>query len=269
MKKAILLNLKIMLNRRELYFSVFLLLLISTLHIILIFQHYFDWGNYFEWTAPAEYQLLLTATGSDFRYLSILLIPTLATFVFSDSYLEEKQNGAIRNLVVRISQKKYVIAKMVVVVVSTFILVLFTLLFQYLIQSLIYRNELFSDISGTNLFNIVTYPDFLENIRVSSLFLFTNLQCIKFAFLSSLIALSGFTLSLYLRNRVAVIFIPTLFIIINLLIFDALKLSQFSLVNMFMFIASTSLTKIAIVVSIILIINGFFIHKKLKSYRSN
>ena len=76
MKKAIKINLKLLMNRKEFYFSVTAMLVLIAIHTgMSIFQQTGQIGDYLR---TGEYQAILTSMIVDFRYIAILIFPILA-----------------------------------------------------------------------------------------------------------------------------------------------------------------------------------------------
>lgn len=234
MIKAIKLNLNLLMNRKELYFSIIVMLLIITIHMGLNVSYILTKGQIFENLDPVYSQLLMTSRYVDYRYVAVLVFPLLTILCFSDSYAEEKNIGLDRLIETKISQFRYLIAKAIVVFFFSFLLIMALFLFNYFISTMIYRIGLFSDRYGSMVSDVKRFTSFMDELRISSTSVFFFIQFAEFSFISACLALLAFAMSLFTQNRVVINFTPMAVLILNFLLLSVFKNSRSALINVMM-----------------------------------
>lgn len=231
MIKAIKLNLNLLIQRKELYFSILAMLLIITIHMALNVSYILTKGQIFENLDPVYSQLLMTSRYVDFRYVAVLIFPLLSILCFSDSYAEEKNIGLDRLIETKVSQFHYLIAKAIVVFFFSLFLIMALFLFNYFISCLIYRLGLFSDRYGSIVSNVKRFTSFMDDIRISATSVFFFIQFAEFSFISACLALLAFAMSLFTQNRVIINFTPMAVLVLNFLLFSIFNINRSTFIN--------------------------------------
>lgn len=266
MKKALLLNIKLMLNRKEFYFGIVVMLLIISIHFSLNLYYQIHFYYSYEYVNPSAYQLLMTSQSVDYRYIALILFPLLSLFCFSDSYAEEKALRLDTNIILRINESSYLIAKMIIICLTTFVVVLGILSLNYLFNVFVFREGLFGDPFGTTVLEIATIDALVDELRVYSLPLYLVFEFSKFALNCALLSLTAFTISLFTKNRIIVIFLTMGLFLASFLFLDILNLRHYAMINQMQLDYELTLSEMFISMGSVLVINIGIIMLKVKLF---
>lgn len=157
-------------------------------------------------------------------YLS-LLIPLIASMIFSDSYLLDLETGYLNFIYLRLPRKKYILIKILVnAIISGFVIVVSSILV-FIILYLIFginNNSLFNEVTGT--FGLI----YQENKFIYFLILIMT----SFIF-NVIFATLSLGLSPYLKNRYLTVVSSFAYYVISATIFISLKLFQLNATLLF------------------------------------
>lgn len=257
MKKAIQLNLKLLINRKEFYFSITAMLALILIHTgISIFSQS---GRLADYLRTGEYQLILTSGIVDFRYISIFIFPILTIMLFSDSLACEKNENWNKLVFSRINYRKYLITKLVVSFFASLLIIFFVLTLNYAICALIFRSGVYADSFGSS----VAYVQQLSGFRYENVQLYTMLTNFKFSMICAFISLTSTILSLYTSKRVIINFSVMATMLISFLLLDLFGLHRFSVINLMLSDNYFDLFQMITVFGIFVLIDIFLIGYKL------
>ena len=261
MKKAIKINLKLLMNRKEFYFSVTAMLVLIAIHTgMSIFQQTGQIGDYLR---TGEYQAILTSMIVDFRYIAILIFPILTTLLFSDSLACEKNDNFNKMLLTRVNYKEYLIAKLTMVFFTSLIIVFLVLTLNYVLCVLIYHSGVYADSFGSSIMSVRHY----RTIAYTHVQLYTMLTNFKFALICAFLSLTSAAISLYTSKRVVINFSVMAAALVSFLILDLLGYHRYTVINLMLSDNFFELHNLIAVIGMFIIVNGVMIICKFKNNR--
>ena len=148
-------------------------------------------------------------TRSLMQALFYMLIPVAAVFPFGSSFLSEEKSGYLRNVAVRISMPFYYFAKALACFCSAFTAVVLPMLLNFLVVSAVMPSSL--PHAGYEIYYVVYFGDFFSDLFYSQPLLFVVLNILLPGLFAGVIALLAFTLSLKIKNKYVILFLPFLF----------------------------------------------------------
>lgn len=225
-------NLKYIVHKKEIYFSIFILFLINLIHVLLCIIQSSGFNVYKQNYYTAEYQFILYNPFVSLSVLLIIMIPVLCSMIISDSNYLESKRRTFNMLELRINHKKNIITRLFLSFIITFTLCFLSFLFNYISLIIIYG-------SGNNItyfqeapFNLLVYKSwFLDNLRLYNPVLFTLIINILVSFMYGLLVSFSYAISFYVKNRIVIYFAPLCYEIISELIFNILNLENLSIVK--------------------------------------
>ena len=257
-------DIKMLLNRKEFYWSICIMLLITTIHLVLNIYTKINFpsingnaGNYsvfVELLRPYAYQLPLSDIDVPYKYVIMLLFPLLASFIYSDSYITEKKYKVTNYLSVRMQNKKNVISKAIIIFVFSFSIVFIILIFNMVINAMIFPTSNTSDIYGHHIYDLEMVGDsMLEYWRAYQMDTYVVLNLLRFSFITSLISVMTYVISLFINNRIVVNFSPLIIMLVSHLFLTTVGLTPYSLLSVFDFNMYIQMNHF-IIVSLLLIV---------------
>jgi len=157
-------------------------------------------------------------------YLS-LLIPLIASMVFSDSYLLDLETGYLNFIYLRLSRKRYMLIKILVNAIISGLVIVVSSIIVFIILYLIFginENSLFNEVTGT--FSLI----YKKNKSIYFLILIIT----SFIF-NVIFATLSLGLSPYLKNRYLTVIASFAYYVISATIFVSLKLFQLNATLLF------------------------------------
>lgn len=264
MKKVIILNLKLLIRRKEFYFTIAAMLALIAIHTGM--SIFYQSGRITDFLRTGEYQLILTSTKVDFRYISILIFPILTTMLFSDSLACEKNTNFDKMLITRVNYKEYLIAKLAVVFFTSLIIVFLVLTLNYVVCVLIFHSGVYADSFGSSIMLVRNFGEYSE-FRIANVQLYTMLTNFKFSLVCALLSLTSAVISLYTTKRIVINFSVMAFTLVSFLLLDLFGLYTYSVVNLMLSDNMFKLYHLVAIISMFVIVNGLLISFKLKNNR--
>lgn len=134
------------------------------------------------------------------------LIPVAAALAYSWSYHTEKKCGYLKNIASRTHKKCYFIAKSIVVFCSGCLVILIPLVVNVFVVSAFV--PLYHTWAGYIMYNHIYFGDLWADLFFSNPFMHMVLYVLLDTIYAGLFALLSFTVSYYISNLFAIIFIP-------------------------------------------------------------
>lgn len=164
-----------------------------------------------------EMSILVHAYGQAILTTILFVLPLFACAIYSDSYIEDIKSGAYMYITTRCNKNKYIIAKGLVVVLSTFLVFLIPLLANLMLSLVVFPMTSY-ETNGLPPYFIEYIPEDLFNwLRVENPLLFSLLSITIISFFASLYALLGYSISLFIRKNKL---IPISAVMLSYLIID-------------------------------------------------
>ena len=258
-------NIKYLYHKKELYLSVLLLLSISLLHVFLSIQYCLSLNQVYEEFYSGEYQFILYNVNVNFQGLIMLLIPIICSMILSDASFIENKLRISNILYLRINQNKNIIIRLILCIVLTFIICFLSFMFNYIILAIIFGSGNFATFNQDVSFHLGYLSDFfLDNIRINNAVLFVLLINVCVSFIYGLLSGLSYSISLYLKNRIVIYFVPLLFLIITELLFSMIKSFNISFMTVLQPFSKLNLSTYFICVFILIFIILFLIIIKIR-----
>lgn len=165
---------------------------------------------------------------SFFSYLYFLILPILAVMPFGNSFFCDIKNGFIQNVCIRTDKKKYVNSKYISTFISSGIVVIIPLIFNFYLASMFLPSlkpemaNYDSLISATSTFPFLFYEH---------PFIYVCLFIVIIFVISGLLGVLALTCSYYINYKFIVTLSPFLLNLFFMTIFDLLNMEQWELVN--------------------------------------
>lgn len=226
-------NIKYLLKRKELYFSIFIILLINLIHVILCVNESLRLGTLMEQSHTAEYQFILYNSQIALNVLVIIVFPIALSLVFSDTSWLDNKNKTINLLYTRLNCRKNIFVRFCLSIVVAFIVSLLGFLFNYLLLRIIYG-------SGNNVTHFQSLPFYLESnsswfldsLRLANPTIFVITISFTVSILLGLLSGISYLCSFFVNQRVIIYFIPLIFLILTELVFPIIGLHNISFISM-------------------------------------
>lgn len=152
----------------------------------------------------------------------IIIMPLVMFLLCSDIYSIEYNSGVYKNILTKISRKKYFISKIIIVFSITFVIVLFSLCFNYFLSYITYPSVAFDKPSGLPAFAIdKEFRSFglFDMLRIQHRFIYDSIFILIFSLVAGLYSLLGLIVSFFIKDsKKAIIGTFALFTIFNQLI---------------------------------------------------
>ena len=145
--------------------------------------------------------------------LFFTFLPIGASIPYAWSFHSEKKNGYIRNIAIRTNKINYYIAKGI----SVFISGALAVFIPYIINILLVSTFIpyYPNWAGYNFYNLVFFGNMWSDLFFSNPILHTMLFVMLNTLYGGIFALLSFAVSFYVKNIIAIIFGPFLFMIIS------------------------------------------------------
>ena len=96
MLKELKFNLKLLLKRKELYYAIFVSLLINVIHAFFVIDYFNNNNIFLNNSFSAEYLYILYNPIVTFSSLIIIIFPIINSLIFCDISWKEKNNGTVQ-----------------------------------------------------------------------------------------------------------------------------------------------------------------------------
>lgn len=196
-------NIRYILNKKELYFSFIVVMMICFVQVLMIIQR----SDYFEFCDTSEYLVLLTNSVEDLSPALILVMPVVTALIMSDSsWLDRKRKTEVM-LSVRLDCKKNIIVRWFLSFLITFLLVFISLMINYIVLRMIFGSGNKFVLNQSMAFNLTGVPQlFLDDLRMSDPVLYTIVTSGHVAFILGLLSSLSYSLSFYVKQRLVLYF---------------------------------------------------------------
>lgn len=260
-------NLRYLLNRKELYFSIIVIFFINLIHVILCVNESLRLGMLIEDSYTSEYQFILYNAQIALNVLIIIVFPTALSLIFADSSWSDKKNKTINLLYTRLNYKKNIIVRFCLSVIVSFIISFVGFLTNYLLLRIIYG-------SGNNLTHFQSLAFSLENdsswflddLRLSNPVVFAFAINCTVSILLGLLSGLSYLSSFFIRKRIIIYFVPLVFLIMTELLLPRIGIKGISFITMLQpfsaFTISEYVTGLAVLFCIILLLLFFSLKKR-------
>ncbi|WP_143315510.1 hypothetical protein [Clostridium sp. HBUAS56017] len=203
------------LNSKKFKYCFCILFSLSILSYAMLFKETFN-RNSLELQKATDYSMIINSSDIRSVFLTFILIaPVLCVLMYSDTFIEQRENNMYTMFLLRISKRKYILAKAITIFVVTFVSIFFILGF----------NEILTWISIPNIGVSTKQPAylaiqtnkaefFLQNIYDKFPHLYNFIIIAITALFCSISSLIAFNLSMIFKiNKIIMIIIT--FLIIN------------------------------------------------------
>lgn len=260
-------NLRYLLNRKELYFSIIVIFFINLIHVILCVNESLRLRMFIENSYTSEYQFILYNAQIALNVLIIIVFPTALSLIFADSSWSDKKNKTINLLYTRLNYKKNIIVRLCLAVIVSFIISFVGFLLNYFLLKIIYG-------SGNNLthfqslaFSLTTESSwFLDDLRVSNPVAFAFVINCTVSLLLGLLSGLSYLSSFFIRKRIIIYFVPLTFLIMTDLLLPKIGIKGISFITMLqpfsVFTISEYVTGLVVLFCIILLLLFFSLKKR-------
>ncbi len=258
-------NIKLLLKRKELYFSIICILLVNLIHIFLTIHYNSSTQLLVENQYSAEYLAILYSVDVNLDMLIIIIFPILCATIFSDSSLFEKKEKISTILHCRLNKKKLILTRFLTIIVSVFLISFVGFLMNYISLICIYgsgnavtyfQSPAFYLIGNTNIF--------LDTLRLSNPILFYICITAHVSFLISLLSGLAYSISFFVKQKIWVYVSPFVVLLASEFILSSLKLEQYAPITQLQPFSFFNFTNAAILYLSFLIIYIIFIIIHLK-----
>ncbi len=225
-------NLKCLLKKRELYFSLIGIMLINLIHIFLVIHYNYNFHVLYETGRRAEYLYILYNSSVNLNMIIIIIFPVLASIIFSDiSFLESKQK--INNLLhTRLNSKKLIISRFILIIITVFLINFLAFLLNYVVLCFIYGSgNAVSHFQSPAFYMIINEHVFLDSMRLSNLPLFLVCITAHVSFLISLLSGLSYAISFFVKQKIMIYISPFLILMLAELLLPLLNLNSYSIVG--------------------------------------
>ncbi|TGA96894.1 hypothetical protein E4665_13610 [Sporolactobacillus shoreae] len=160
----------------------------------------------------------------------ILILPLLASLAYADAYAEDFNSGYIKNIVTKVSKKKYLMIRYAVNYCLGGTVVVFPLVLNFLGQM-----TSFPLIENNYYFGMILVPNgnFLPDLNYQHPVLYILLRLFLFFLLGGILASIGLAFSTVLKNRYIVLVVPFL-AFMGFDLFTYTFLGQYSISGLFL-----------------------------------
>ncbi|MDD2644229.1 MAG: hypothetical protein PHC65_06065 [Methanobacteriaceae archaeon] len=249
-------NIKYLINRKELYFVIFLTLCVNLIHVFLCINESLRLNHFIEELHSGEYQFILYNGIVTLNTLIILVFPVMFSMVFSDSNFLENKRKTTNILATRINFKKNIIIRMFLSIIVTFIICFFTFLINYIILRIIYGTGNRLTFFQETAFHLKYYDKwFLDNIRLYNPIIFVLLINLSVSFIYGLLSALSYLVSFFVRNRIIIYFVPLIFLIATELFLPILGFKQLSFITALQPFSEFSIISFVLCICFLLLVN--------------
>lgn len=154
-------------------------------------------------SVPSLMGMLQGSRSRTILFFFISAMPFIVGFMYSDSYYIESKNGINVSLYMRSGRKKYLLSKLIVIAIISFVSVFFILFINELLTFITYNNK-GSDIEGMTVYqysNRYIAEYFLSNISVHKPLLFTFILILINSLYAAIMAIVSYSLTLIIKIK--------------------------------------------------------------------
>ncbi len=254
------------LKRKEIHLVFLLVLIISITAFIMECLAFYGSDLSFV-RSSAESSLFQGVYASSVRSTLIIILPLLASLIYSDSYYTDFHSGVLKSILTKVNKSKYIFYKSIVTFFFTFLVFFIGLFINLILTTITFPTVGFDNIYSLPAYDIgvQNYREeyFLDILRLESPFLFNIISITLLSLFSGLFAL--FTLGIYFlflsKNRMFSLFFSFLCYIGTNILLVILGFDELSLTNQLKPIHVGTVTQVIIWVILIFSVSIFLIKK--------
>ncbi|MEG0021586.1 MAG: hypothetical protein RSB77_06625 [Bacilli bacterium] len=226
-------NIKYLFNKKELYLAIIIVFIINLVHVFLCVNESLRLNQFYEEFCTGEYQFILYNINVSLQTLLIIIIPIVCNMILSDSDVLENRNKITNLLITRIDFKKNIIVRFVLCFLVTTFICFFGFLFNYIILRFIYGTGNNVTLTQGVAFSLNSMNGFfLDNVRLLNPVLFVVLINVSTSIIYGLLSAFSYSISLFIKNKLIIYFIPIIFLVILDMLFSRIGLGTFSMINL-------------------------------------
>ncbi len=226
-------NINYLFKRREFYIAIIIIFLINLIQVGLCVGETIRLNTFIEESYSAEYQFILYNAFITLNVLIIIVFPIVFSLIFADSNYIENKNKITNLLYIRLNYKRNIATRLLLSILVTFIISFLGFLFNYLLLRIIYgsgnRVEYFQ---SPAFYMNYSQKYFLDNIRIANPVLFTILINIAVSLILGLLSGLSYLTSFLLKHRIAIYFVPIIFLILSELLLPKIGYENLSFINL-------------------------------------
>ncbi len=170
MKNILKLEFKNCINRREFKIVLSIVMIISLGSFIASCVSFYG-SDILHVRSACEMGIVEGEYSNNFLELLILILPILATLIYSDSYYEDRKNGSYISITTRVGVERYIWAKVIVIFTVTFLIFFVPLILNQMLSFIAFPLEGLDNNQGLPFYDIG-----VQNYMVEFLFSFMKLQ---------------------------------------------------------------------------------------------
>lgn len=180
----------------------------------------------------------------------IVAMPIISVLPFGLSFVEEKENGIIKQIDLRINHKKYINSKIIVNSIAGGLAVIISTIILTLLIFIIFKGNI-EDFYGYG-----SYGGPFSGILVDNFFMYIVIHIIINFIFGAAYASIGLAVSSFINNKIAIILSPFIFWITGSIICSILSIEHYStsLINQFYVAENITVSEIFIELILILIV---------------
>ena len=253
-------NIRYLLQRKELYFSIILIFLINLIHVILCVNENFRLHSCIEQSYTAEYQFILYNAQIPLNVLVIIAFPIALSMIFSDTSWLDRKNKTLNLLYTRLNHKKNIVARLSLSIIVTFIISFLGFLFNYFLLRMIYGTGNYITYFQSLAFYLDGLPEyFLDNLRLANPTLFVISISFTVSLLLGLLSGLSYLGAFFVKQRVLVYFLPLIFLIAATLLFPAIGIDHISYIAMLQPFSPLSISSYMVGIVVLVCIIAFLL----------
>lgn len=220
-------NLRYVLNKKELYFSFILVLMLGLIQVLMIIQR----TEYYEFNQTSENLILAANVVENLAPVVVLVLPVVSALILSDStWLDENRKTHVL-LYPRLNYKRNIIIRWVLSIVVVFIVVYIGLMINYLVLNLIFGSGNMIAINQSFPYNISADMElFLAELHLDNPMMYVLVANGHVSLILALLASLSYSLSFFIRQRLVIYFQVLLIMFVYEVANSILNLEAFSII---------------------------------------
>lgn len=230
--KEFIYSLKCLAAKKEFYFSIIGILLINLVHLFLVIHFNYNSNLLFETGYKAEYLYILYNPYVNLNMIIIIVFPIICSTILSDINFLEKKQKTNNFLYTRLSSKKLVISRFVIIIFTVFLINFLAFLLNYISFYFIYGSgNALSHFQSPAFYMISKNFLFMDSLRLSNLPLFIICITAHVSLILGLLSGLAYSISFFVKQKIIIYIFPFLILILAEFILPLFNLSSYSIVG--------------------------------------
>lgn len=208
---------------------IFLMCTIIAIMSFLVNVNFYYGKNIIEIRSAFDVNIINGTKSSAIRMVILTLLPLISLLLYSDSFLIDYNTGMYKNIISRISSKKYILNKIIVIVTISFFTIFYMFLLNEILCLITFPIDGISDNFGNPSFVKTYVPDaFLALTKLRNPYLYDFIMIMIYSCIAMLHALLYFAISLFFKHK-RVVFMIGYFIVWQVvdILFQALGIYKY------------------------------------------